>query len=209
MEKERFIFDLDGTLLTSDYHLERELFNNYFGEKSFLITSKVGEFLDEYERIFPFYEVGRLSNFLSAKTGLKVTPDIIREWIAITGEDSGVIEEGVFETFDTLKSRDKSIIVLTNWFIDSQRPRLRDSGLLEYIDEVYAGDCFLKPRKEAYLGCRDHYGTEECIVIGDNLDKDYIGPRACEMDSVLYDKNDEYHKSVVKVKKINEIIDRY
>ncbi len=208
MEKERFIFDLDGTLLTSDYHLERDLFYHHFGNKAYLIIPKVGELLDEYERNFPFYDVDLLSKFFSHKTGLSVTPNIIREWIWITGKDPGVLEDGVFETFDYLKSRDKSIIVLTNWFFASQEPRLRESGLLEYIDEIYAGDCFLKPRKEAYLGCRDQYDTSECVVIGDNLDKDYIGPRACEMDSVLYDKNDQYHKSIVKVKRLNELIDK-
>ena len=209
MKKERYIFDLDGTLLTSDYHLERELFSDLFGECSYLLNSKVGEYLEEYERKFPFYEVELLSKFLSDKTGLSITPNIIREWIKITGDDPGVMEDGVIETLDYLKSQDKSIIVLTNWFFDSQMPRLRDSGLLEYIDDIFAGDCFLKPRKEAYLGCRDQFDTEDCIMIGDNLDKDYIGPRACNMESILYDKNGNHHKNVVKVKKISDIIDRY
>ena len=46
-------------------------------------------------------------------------------------------------------------------------------------------------------------------MIGDSVDKDYIGPRACGMDSVLYDKNDIHHKTLVKVKNMNEIKDRY
>lgn len=207
--KKRFIFDLDGTLLTSDYHLERELFTDLYGEEARDFISKVGFYLDEYESLFSSYDVEILSCYLKGRTGLSITDDVIREWISITGDDPGVMEEGVLDTFECLKSMDCSIAVLTNWFLDSQKPRLRDSGLLEYVDEIYAGDTFLKPRKEAYLASKKHYRTRECVVIGDQLDKDYIGPRKYGFDSVLYDKNDRQHKNIVKVKKINEIMKRY
>lgn len=208
-DKKRFIFDLDGTLLTSNYQLERVLFYDLFGEKSYLIIPKIGEFLDEYERLFPKYDINILSSYLKGKTGLPITPSIINDWISVMAEDTGTLEEGVIETLEALKSQGKSISVLTNWFLASQKPRLQKSGLMEYIDDIYAGDFILKPRKEAYLEATGDFSPDDCVVIGDNVEKDYIGPRACEIESILYDKNDNHHKSLVKVKKVNEIIDRY
>ena len=74
---------------------------------------------------------------------------------------------------------------------------------------MYAGDKFLKPSSEAFNAARGNFTPEECLMIGDNIVKDYAGARANNIESVLYDKDDVQHKSVVKVKRINEIIDRY
>lgn len=209
MEKKRFIFDLDGTLLTSDYCLERQMFYDLYGDQAYKFIPNIGIYLAEYERLFPNYDISTLSSYLTDRTNLPITNDIIREWIFINANDSGTIEPGVIETLEYLKSEGKSISVLTNWFRDAQVSRLRKSGILEYIDEVYAGDEFLKPRSQAFLEAQQYFLPEECVMIGDDLNKDYIGARANNIESVLYDKNDIQHKSVVKVKKINEIIDRY
>lgn len=209
MEKKRFIFDLDGTLLTSDFHLERQLFYDLYGDRAYNFIPNIGIILAEYERLFPNYDIDILSDYLRKKSGLPINPNVIREWIAITSVDPGVIEEGVMETLEYLKSQGKSIAVLTNWFTAAQLPRLHESDILKYIDHVYGGDSFLKPSKDSFTQAQAGYLKEECVVIGDNLDLDYIGARANDIESVLYDKNDIQHKSVVKVKKINEIIDRY
>ena len=106
MEKKRFIFDLDGTLLTSDFHLEREMFYDLFGEKTIEFNKHVGEYLFEYERLFPFYDTEILSHYLKGRSGLPFTPKIIEEWIATTGRDPGVIEDGVMNLLEYLKSND-------------------------------------------------------------------------------------------------------
>ena len=209
MKKKRFIFDLDGTLLTSSFYEERQFFADVFGKEAYIYNPKISEFLREYERNFSNYDIELLSIYLSQKTNLNITPEIIREWIYITGNAPGKIEPGVMETLDYLKSQDKSISVLTNWFRAAQVPRLDKSGILEYVDGVYAGDKFLKPSKEAFNAARGNFAPEECLMIGDNIVKDYAGARAHNIESVLYDKDDIQHESVVKVKRIDEIIKKY
>ena len=59
------------------------------------------------------------------------------------------------------------------------------------------------------MKAKEHFFEEDCVVVGDDLDKDYIGPRACDIESVLYDRNDVQHESVVKVKRMDEIIQKY
>lgn len=209
MEKKRFIFDLDGTLLTCDYKLEEAYFESVLGDKGIAFAGEVSSLLDIYERKYPKYDVEVLSEYLTHMSGLPVTPDVIRGWISIIGDAEDTMEDGVIETLEDLKLRGKELVVLTNWFEETQVSRLKHAGLYDYFDEVYTGEFFLKPKKAAYILAMNETPIDQCLMIGDSVDKDYIGPRACGMDSVLYDKNDIHHKTLVKVKNMNEIKDRY
>lgn len=205
----RYVFDLDGTLLTGSFDFEKTYFNNVYNNEAGDLIKKMGSFLDEYERTFQKYRRDDLSNFLSLKSGKLVTPKIIDGWIEVMSDVPDTMEDSVVETLEKLKSKGCSLAVLTNWFGETQIPRLKRAGIIEYFDNIYTGDFILKPHKQSYDIARAGYSKEECIFIGDNIDKDYIGPRACGMESVLYDKNNRFHDSVVKVKKMNEILKKY
>ncbi|MBP5679243.1 MAG: HAD family hydrolase [Bacilli bacterium] len=208
--KKRYIFDLDGTLMrggfsgtTDQYLLDR------LGEDVRPVLGNMKEYLGRYERYYRRYTDEDLSRFLSLSTNLSFTPEMIREWDELVTAVPNTLEEGVFETLETLKERDKDLVVLTNWFTESQRKRLENEGLLPYFSAVYGGDISTKPHKEAYWIASGEFAPDECVFIGDNVDFDYIGPKSCGFDSILYDKNDVHHKSIVKVKRLNEITKMY
>ena len=204
--KTRYIFDLDGTLLTGNFTETDQFLMETFGEEAgrkFIHDMK--GVLDRYEKKFPRYDYELLSGFLSERTGLAFTPEIVREWDYLVSEITDTEEEHAREVLEYLKSQDKSVVVLTNWFGESQTGRLKRSGLLECIDTVYGGDIITKPHRQAYWMAAAGRRPSECLFIGDNVDNDYIGPKACGMDSVLYDKNNHHHKSLVKVKSLDEI----
>ena len=203
--KKRYVFDLDGTLLTGDYSLTDQYFKELYGDKAYPFLSDMTHILDRYEKLFPRYDYEDLSTFLTMKTGLDMSPRVIREWNQLVGEVKDVPEEYVQEVLEYLKSQGASLAVLTNWFGESQAKRLERAGLLEYIDSVFGGDIATKPHKEAYWIAAAGYQPRDCVFIGNNADNDYIGPRACGMDSILYDKNDDYHKSLKKIKRLDEL----
>ncbi len=205
MEKKRFIFDLDHTLLFADYSEEKKYFKDIFKADADMFINNVALLLYEYERLYPRYEVDELSSFLSHKTGLDFNRNIILGWIEMFGNCKNMIEDGVLETLDFLKRRDVSIAILTNWFYESQKNRLKSSGIIEYVDDIYAGDNVLKPRYGAYRAAKDRFNGRECVFIGDNLEKDYIGPRSYNMASILYDRDDIHGKNIIKIKSINDI----
>ena len=206
MEKQRVIFDLDGTLLTNDPGLEREYFEDVFGkEGGDLILSQIPELLGNYENRYPVYDTAMLARYLTATTGFSFSPKIIEEWVNRLAFVPDEKEAHIDEVLDYLKSKDMSLAVLTNWFAGTQIPRLKKAGLLEYFDQVYTGELFLKPHKEAFYGAIGSYQPEECIFIGDSVERDYIGPKACGMDAILYDKRNIHHKSLVKVRNLNEL----
>ena len=205
MEKKRFIFDLDYTLMVGDRDAEISYFRDVFRSDGDVFLENMIEYLHEYEKTYSRYDVEMLSKFMTNKSRLDFNEDVVKGWIEAYGNCNNTIEEGVLETLEFLKNNDASTAVLTNWFRKSQEMRLRNSGLLEFIDDIYAGDTILKPRKDAYLRARDRFKSTECVFIGDNLDKDYIGPRSCNMASILYDKDDRYSDNIIKVKRIDEI----
>ena len=209
MEKKRFIFDLDGTLLNSDFTLEKEYFKEVYGSYASLLSDYISKFLDDYERRFPNYTRSRLSRFLTVKSGVIVTPQIIDGWIRIIGDADHELENHVEDVLKYLKSQGYSLAVLTNWFCDTQKPRLERAGIIDYFDDVITGDYVLKPHEEAYEMARGNYSFSECVFIGDNVSKDYLEPVKYGMDAILYDKFDKHDKGYVKIKSMNEIKNIY
>ena len=207
--KKRFIFDLDGTMLSGDYSIEHEYFYDVFGNKAVKFNHNIPKYLDQYENSHIKYEKDLLSHFLSKKSGLPFNEDIIDGWIECVGFMKDKYEEDVFEVLDYLKTKGNSLVCLTNWFEKTQRNRLMRSGIIDYLDDLYTGDVLLKPHKEAYYQAMGDYPVEECVFIGDNVEKDYIGPRCLGMESILYDKENKHSDSLVKIKRLNKIMDIY
>jgi FMN phosphatase YigB (HAD superfamily) len=210
MEKKRFIFDLDRTLLTCNYRLvETAIFEPIFGEDTEYLMKNIGFLLDEYESTHPYYDDEWLSEFLTDASGLRFTPEIIDRWNHTMVSDTDVMEEGVIELLDYLKSKDKSLVVLTNWYSIAQIGRLKTAGLYDYFDDVFTGEYQLKPHTDAYMTAMGDYAPEECLVIGDNIIKDYIGPTLNGIDAVLYDKDGIHNDEYIKVKRLTDLIKRY
>ena len=201
----RFIFDLDGTLLTGSFESETNYFKEIFGEESNKINGNVLKFLDEYEHIYLKYDVKLLSDFLTKKSGLKFNENIINGWINLDYSSQDIIENDVIPVLEFLKSQDKSLSVLTNWFSYTQTKRLQRSGLISYFDEIYAGDISLKPHSLTYLAACRPYKEEETVIIGDNLEKDYLAPKKLGLNAILYDKNENHSTEFVKVKRLKDI----
>ena len=211
MEKKRFIFDIDGTLLVPDWNYEELYFSSVLDKSDFeVFYPQIPKLLEEYEKSFPRYDINALSRFLTMKSGVLITPEIITGWNKALGETNPVIIDGVVDSLEYLKSKDKSLVVLTNWFLEPQRERLKNSGLDSYFDYIYGGELGIKPSPEIYkIACGD-FDIESSIMIGDSLDFDVYGPFSVGMDSIFYNpKNKEYDKEKVKsigsMKKIKEM----
>lgn len=206
MEKKRFIFDLDGTLLQGNFSRENEFF------KSCLPEEQVESFLEnkysllmKYEASHFNYDIEELSHFLSKESGITVSPHIIKEWISINENMDDVVEPFTHETLEYLKSRDRQLIVLTNWFSKTQISRLKNAYLLDYFDSVYGGEFCLKPNKDSFINACCSYSPNQCIMIGDDLEKDVYGALSIGMDALYYNPNGRNDSSKSKVKSIGSL----
>ena len=197
--KKRFIFDLDGTLLHGDFSRSIEYFKSVLTEeeakKFFLIYP---EYLTEFEKELGKYDYSILSKFYTEKTNINITPEIIDGWIKTNSIMNDKLLDETKSMLEYLKDKKKSLVVLTNWFKYTQEERLRNAGILEFFDGVYAGDLNLKPNEESYLNACGNYHVNECIMIGDTIEKDVIGPNKFGIDSIYYNpENKEYDKSKI------------
>ena len=209
MDKKRFIFDMDRTLVTCSYRREADYFKSIFGERSQDFVPFIGKYLDDYENRYLFYEQEMLSLYLRDKSGLPFTPSIIQGWIESGTLEKDEISKGTFELLSYLRDHGKSLVVSTNWFGEAQKVRLKKCGLLEYFDDIYSGDQCLKPHRQAYKRAIGGYIPKECVFIGDDIYKDYIGPRLYGLDSILFDPEEKHPNTFTKVKSMNELKERY
>ena len=211
MEKKRFIFDIDGTLLVPDWNYEKEYFSSVLNSSDLeKFLPQIGTLLELYEKNFSNYDILDLCQFLTNKSGVLITPDIVIGWNEALGKTEPIVIDDVVDTLEYLKRKDKSLVVLTNWFLEPQISRLKSSGLLSYFDFVYGGEQGIKPNPEIYKKACGEFDILSSIMIGDSLDFDVYGPKVIGLDSIFYNpKEKEYDKSKVKsigsMKKIKEM----
>ena len=205
--KKRFIFDLDGTLLNGDFSKEINYFKNVLGKEADKFLSVYYEILIEYEKTHTKYDVNDLSNYYKNKTGINITSEIIEGWIKINADINDILLSETTDMLKYLKSKNKSLVVLTNWFRYTQVSRLKNAGIIEYFDDIYTGDTVLKPYKESYMNACGQYSPSECLMIGDTIDKDVLGPNKYGIDSIYYNPEDKEYdkKKIISIDNFNEI----
>ena len=201
----RFIFDLDGTLLDSDFSESEKYLKEVLGKDYERFHGSLQTYLDKYERTERRYEVDKLCHYLTREMGIRITPEILNNWLDANTNGNNTPKYGVVEALDELKRDGKSLVVLTNWFSREQIPRLDKAGIIDYFDEIITGDIALKPHKESYMIAKGEFDPSECVVIGDNLDFDYVKPKSLGMHSVLIDEGDVYHHTISKVKNLRKL----
>lgn len=197
--KKRFIFDLDNTLLHMSYKKEEEYFKSVLtNEEQQMFFKSYMDALTEYESVFAKYDVNDLSKFLTKKTNVNITTDMIEEWIVINGNPDDELLNETVNMLEYLKSKNYSLVVFTNWFLKTQKMRLENANIIKYFDNIYAGELYIKPSKESYLNACGDYDKSECIVIGDSLKNDVYGPNKAGIDSIYYNPNNKpYDKTKV------------
>ncbi len=196
---DRYIFDIDGTLLFMNWEAEDELFKNLLNEEEFKLFSKIKmDVLYSYEDNHHKYDIDLLANYFK-KYGINMTDKMIKEWIYCNGyvaEDT--LAENAIEVLEHLKKENKKLSILTNWFSATQIPRLKRAGIYDYFDTIICGDQSVKPKFYGYVLAAGQEGLTKSIMIGDNKDKDYIFPKAYGMKAYLVSDDNP----LIKVKSI-------
>lgn len=209
MEKQRFLFDIDGTLLESNYSYEQEYFMSVLNsEDAKRFLPMLGRLVAEYEQRHMCYDISLLSKYLTYKSGVLISKEIINGLQQALSETPPIIIEEVVETLNDLKHRNKSLAIITNWFLKPQVIRLEKSNLKDYFDDFYGGDSFIKPNRQGYINACGRYPIDECVMIGDSLEADIYGAMEVGIDSIYYNPNNknDFDKSKIKsIKNMKEL----
>ncbi len=206
----KFIWDLDGTLLSGDFYTH-EL--SYFEEKLIgqdietFLKNKYG-YLMEYEKNFFKYDVKSFSDFLSLRSGLVIDETVIMGWNEHSKSVPDTIHTGAEEVLSYLQSKGYENILYTNWFKDVQEARLRNANLLEYFSEIYGGELAIKPNAIGHKKIIKDVNPKEVVMIGDNIVNDVLVPRSIGITTYHYDPL-EKSKDKNKIKTLRKIKEMY
>ena len=203
---ERIIFDLDNTLISnvnfSKYVAEAfDSVNIPYTDETLRTIQKA---IHDYELETSKYEKNLMLDYFRRYTALELGMSFLDSFMYnLEYALPEVEDEGVRETLDYLAGK-YQLCVLTNWFRCSQYMRLVNAGFDKYFTEVYGGEEYKKPNKEAYLMACGNSKASDTLMVGDSLEFDYLGAKNAGLNALLLDKNNRF-SSMNPNERINNI----
>lgn len=104
--------------------------------------------------------------------------------------------EGVIELFDSIKSRDGKIGIITDGRSKTQRAKLKSLGITQYLDCIIISEEIgsEKPSIANFKAIENSVGGKNFYYIADNIKKDFIAPNALGWKSIaLIDNGKNIH----------------
>lgn len=197
----RIIFDLDDTLIpwTKKYYMNFvELAKKYNISLDLQQLVHIADSIDEYENNCQNYDDENFKKLVSQLSGINITDEmllLIKEWVGGCVPDNK--DEKLVETLEYLATK-YELVVLTNFFYESQYKRLEKYGIAKYFKEIYGADKHSKPNKEAYIMAANGTNLNECLMIGDNKRLDYDKPKELGLDAIWLTSLETVNEKTIK-----------
>ena len=199
----RLIFDVDNTIIEwKDRYLDaiKETVEEYKLDVDYL---EINNLIEEYEKYYNRFEEDNLIELINKKMNIKVDKEFIEKWF----ERLAKLTESDVKIGETIRylSKKYELVILSNWFKENQKERLKRANLLQYFKEVYCGDNILKPNEEAFKIAMNGRKAEECIMIGDNYKIDIEPSLSLEMKTIMITSKAIKEKDLICIKNVNEL----
>ena len=181
------VFDLDDTLYN-----ELDFLKSAY--KSIALFLEPNDWKQLYSKMFSLYRCkSNVFEFIANAYNTDIEPLI--EMYRNHQPDIQLFE-GVLEVFDTIKSKNGKIGVITDGRSNTQRAKLESLGILNYIDSIVISDEIgsVKPNIANFKVIENSLTGTVYYYIADNLKKDFIAPNALGWKSVaLLDNGKNIH----------------
>ena len=183
----RIIFDIDGTLITGiDYKpFIEESFIKYGIEDLNKVNLFVSN-ISEYERNYNCYDRDLYLNFFSNKLNIKLDYNFLE--IFFKELKKAVPSNAIFIKKMLSSLNDYELVLLSNYFEESQRNRLTAMGINNYFSEYY-GEKIIKPNKLVYMSAKGKNEPEECLIVGNDKLLDVDIPMSLGFKALYVDKD--------------------
>lgn len=203
----RLIFDIDGTLITGvtfNEPIKKSLIEyGIFSEKN---VQRFINAIPEYENHYRAYKKNIYLNYFSEVLGCKLDEkflDIYFNNLGIYAIPSNT--ERLIDTIELL-SKKYELVLLSNYFEESQRNRLQKIGINRYFSEYY-GEEICKPNRMSYINSLGKHKPEECVMIGDSLELDIKGAKKQGINTIWINngKVSQYDVQTISVEDVTSI----
>lgn len=203
IRKRMIITDLDNTVVMHNYNNEVQRLCKCAGIPYF--EEIENEF---YNFLFHFGEYvihTRITHDSLAKVIEELMPvtcmfipaaEFLRKW---RNFDSAVYTKESEEVLRRLKEQGYKVIAFTDWFGKEQRKVLSKLGYLPYFDMVYGWDnSFAKPDGRALRRIIKGNAKEDCLLIGDSLEKDIACANSEDITSIWLNSQNRVNTTAVQ-----------
>jgi len=200
----KLIFDLDNTLIMwKDEYLNalKETLKKYNINEE---PNYVNDFIDNYEDYYDKYDKQNMLDHINNNIKEKLSMDFMNDFL----EKIGYMSEPNEEVIDTLEylSKKYELVVLTNWFKEPQTNRLKNAKIDKYFKEIFGGEDYIKPQKEAFLTAAGETPVKECIMIGDSYTLDVMGAYNTGIEPIFMNpKHKENKNSFKEIEKLSDL----
>lgn len=201
----RLIFDIDNTLILwkSEYREAMKKTIEHFNLD--LDYEVLDDLIEVYENYYDKYKIDNITELFNKNLNLNLTNEFTEYWLKELGNMADD-DLDIKPLLDYLKEK-YELVILTNWFNESQTNRLKKIDIYKYFSNLYSGEDVIKPNKEAYLKAIGDKDIKDCIMIGDNLKVDIEGAINIGLKAILVDIKDIYPDSdkYIRIKNIHEL----
>ena len=207
----RIIFDLDNVLIDWKDEYEnatQESFDEIGYEYDSELVEKFLKARSEYEDNIKFYSKKDMLDYINTKMERKIPDEFIDLYIRNFGNKvPDRLSKEYYETLEYLSNK-YELVVLSNWFAETQIERLKRVDILKYFKNVYTGEQAAKPYKQSFVNAMNGFKPEECAMIGDNLKIDIEGAKNAGILKLIWkdinNKKQEHLDELNGVNVINE-----
>ena len=194
----RVILDIDDTLIPwkEEYYNEIKdalnILNIKYTEDDY---KKIREAFDEYENQYFTYDRKQMIDFIN-EYAKKNYPE--------------KLEDNLVDTLEYLYSK-YEMVILTDWYGDQQLKRLEKCNIARYFKEIYSAEkAKRKPFKEAFMQAIGNNKPEECIMIGDNFERDIEGALNAGLQAIWFNPKQKKEnckcKEIIKMEELRNIL---
>jgi HAD superfamily hydrolase (TIGR01509 family) len=205
----RLIFDLDNTLIlwVDDYTSALRKTMEYF--KVDYNYMDIDAIVESQEKIHEVMNKQDFLNDINEACGLNLNIDFIDMLLENQKKLAVPNDIDLQETIKYLSTK-YELVLLTNWYTDTQKGRLETAGIAKYFKEFYGGDLgYIKPHPDSFLRAIGSNKIEQCIMIGDSDYHDIEGAIELGMPVIQVDLKNKIkeNRSYPVIKNIKELKD--
>lgn len=205
----RIIFDLDNTLINwlSNYECYDAVLKRLDIDYDDEMINKIGKSSYGYESKHIVLTKKAYLRMINVECDLELPMEFVDYLLEEEGKKvPDKLPDEVHEILEYL-SKKYDLVILTNWYYESQIERLKRVKIDKYFTEVYAGnDEYLKPHEKSYLRACGEYKPEECIMIDDS-EKNIEGALRTGLEAMLYNPNkkSKKNKTLKEIKRLYDL----
>lgn len=164
----RLIFDVDGTLIQGvDFILSVSKTLKKMGCYSEENVKLFFNGINTYEQLYDNYNLIDYTQHMGNAINKKLPENFVQTFFDELKTCIPPRNELLIDNIHKL-SQQYELVLLTNYFAQSQLNRLNNMGIGKYFSECY-GEKIIKPNKQAYLSACGNRKPNECVMIGDDI----------------------------------------